>query len=121
MLVHFERLVAVLAAKFGRMTAALVTSTASACFGCSQTFAIITTHQFMAPYYSQDSEGRSELAQDIGNTAVVIPALIPWNVAFTIPAAILSVDAGFVPYAFMLYLVPLFIWSRSIVSSTHSV
>ncbi len=121
MLIHFEKTVAKLAGRFGRFSAVLATSTVSACFGCSQTFAIITTHQFMEPYYHKSQTGRSDLAQDIGNTAVLIPALIPWNVAFTIPAAILSVDAGFIPYAFFLYMVPLFMWGRSFVQSSKNV
>lgn len=118
MLVHFEKSIAKLVRRFGRFSAVMATSIVSACFGCSQTFAIITTHQFMAPYYDQTERGRSDLAQDIGNTAVIIPALVPWNVAFTIPAAILSVDTGFIPYALFLYLVPLYMWGRSIVHSS---
>lgn len=113
MLSHFERHVAAIAGKLGRFAAVLVTSIVSACFGCSQTFSVITTYQFMAPYYEDSAEGRMQTAYDIGNTAVVIPALIPWNVAFTIPAAILSVDVGFIPYAFFLYLVPLSQWGLS--------
>ncbi len=117
MLAHFERTVGKLAKRFGRFAAVLATSTLSACFGCSQTFSIITTHQFVAPYYAKTPEERSGLAQDIGNTAVVIPALIPWNVASAVPAAILSVDAGFIPYAFFLYLVPLFIGGKAFVQT----
>lgn len=117
MLTHFEQTVAQLVQRFGRFAAVLGTSTVSACFGCSQTFSIITTHQFMAPYYAKNPEGRSQMAQDIGNTAVIIPALIPWNVASAIPAAILTVDAGFIPYAFFLYLVPLFIGSKAFVQT----
>ncbi len=109
MLIRFEENVAKLVHGLGRFAAMIVTSIVSSCFGCSQTFAIITTHQFMTPYYPQTPEGRSEEGQDIGNTAVLIPGLIPWNVAFSIPAAILSVDARCIPYAFFLYLVPLFI------------
>lgn len=118
MLVHLERTVAKLTSRFGRFTAVLATSTVSACFGCSQTFSVITTQQFMGPYYAKTAEGRMEMAQDIGNTAVIIPALIPWNVACAIPAAILSVDVGFIPYAFFLYMVPLFMWSKGFVQSS---
>ncbi len=121
MLIHFERSVAKLVERFGRFFAVFATSLVSACFGCSQTFAIITTHQFMEPYYEKTPSGRAEQAEDIGNTAVVIPALVPWNVAFTIPAAILSVDAGIIPYAFLLYLVPVFMWGRAIVHSRKNV
>lgn len=117
MLSHFEKTVETLVRRFGRFTAVLATSTVSACFGCSQTFALITTYQFMDPYYEKTPAGRSRLAADIGNTAVIIPALIPWNVANAIPAAILGVDYGFTPYAFFLYMVPVYIGLTEFVQS----
>lgn len=115
MLAALEATVASLARRFGRFSAALVTGVAGACFGCSQTFAIISTHQFLSPYYDDTERERAQLARDIGNAAVLTPALIPWNVAFTIPAAIMAVDARCLPYAFFLYLTPLCVWVRSIV------
>lgn len=113
MLVEFERHVDKLVAAMGRYTGILATAVAGSCFGCSQTFAIVTTNQFMAKYYGQSSREKLDLAEDIGNSAVVVPALIPWNVAFTIPAAILGVGKGAILYAFYLYLVPLFFLIRS--------
>lgn len=117
MLKPLETFVAALVKRFGRFSGALVTGVVSACFGCSQTFAIISTHQFLSPYYEKTASGREQLARDIGNAAVLTPALIPWNVAFTIPAAILAVDARCLPYAFFLYLAPLYMWGRSIVKT----
>ncbi len=115
MLKSLETFVAALVKRFGRFSGALVTGVVSACFGCSQTFAIISTHQFLSPYYEKTASGRAQLARDSGNAAVLTPALIPWNVAFTIPAAILAVDVRCLPYAFFLYLAPLYMWGRSIV------
>lgn len=117
MLAALETSVAQLVQRYGRFSGALVTGVVSACFGCSQTFAIISTHQFLSPYYEKTESGRAQLARDIGNAAVLTPALIPWNVAFTIPAAILAVDARCLPYAFFLYLAPLYMWGRSIVKT----
>lgn len=119
MLIRFEQKVDALVRHFGRFSAMIVTSTIGSCFGCSQTFAIITAHQFMEPYYPKTAEGKAEEAQDIGNTAVLIPGLIPWNVAFSIPAAILAVDARCIPYAFFLYLAPLFIWGKEKLKKTR--
>jgi NhaC family Na+:H+ antiporter len=59
------------------------------------------------PEYKENEKGNYKLALDLENTVVVIAALIPWNIAALVPATILNTDAGFIPYAVYLYLVPL--------------
>jgi len=44
---------------------------------------------------------------DIENSAVVISPLVPWNIAAGVPAATLTATAGFIPFAFYLYLIPI--------------
>ncbi|GAB4374940.1 MAG: Na+/H+ antiporter NhaC family protein [Elainellaceae cyanobacterium] len=86
-----------------------VVGIASAAFGCTQTIAILLTQQLMQQKYRQ--EGLSdELAIDLENTVVVLAPLIPWNIAGLVPATILMTDAGFIPYACYLYLLPLCSW-----------
>ena len=85
-----------------------VISIFSAAFGCTQTIAIILTHQLVASKYRQQKLDDTQLAVDLENTAVVISPLIPWNIAGLVPATVLSVNSDFIPYAFYLYLVPLF-------------
>jgi NhaC family Na+:H+ antiporter len=55
-------------------------------------------------------QGKSNyhLALDIADSAVVISVLIPWNVAGLIPAKMLGFDARFIPFAFFLYILPLY-------------
>lgn len=89
---------------FGTM---IVTGIFSASFGCSQTLAIMLVYQLVNKLYERTGKDKYELAVDIENTVIVISALIPWNIAGAVPAAALSVDAGFIPYAFYLYLLPL--------------
>ncbi|MCC3511027.1 MAG: hypothetical protein JGK29_18595 [Microcoleus sp. PH2017_17_BER_D_A] len=74
-----------------------VISIFSAAFGCTQTIAIILTHQLVESKYRQQKLDDYQLAVDLENTAVVISPLIPWNIAGLVPA-----------YAFYLYLIPLF-------------
>lgn len=38
----------------------------------------------------------------------MISPLIPWNIAGLVPATVLNVNSDFIPYAFYLYLIPLF-------------
>jgi Na+:H+ antiporter, NhaC family len=47
------------------------------------------------------------LALDIEDTAVVLAPLVPWNIAGAVPAAALTATAGFIPFAFYLYLIPI--------------
>jgi NhaC family Na+:H+ antiporter len=85
-----------------------VISILSAAFGCTQTIAILLTHQLVEKKYKKEGLDDYQLAVDLANTAVVISPLIPWNVAGIVPATVLSVNSDFIPYAFYLYLVPMF-------------
>ena len=102
-----EVIVEKISAKFGRLTATTVMSMLTATFGCSQALAIIMTHQLVKKEYIKTRADEKCLAVDIENTAVVVSPLIPWNISGALPAAALAVGAGFIPYAFFLYLLPL--------------
>ncbi|KAB8332258.1 Na+/H+ antiporter NhaC family protein [Scytonema tolypothrichoides VB-61278] len=93
---------------FGTSTVGL----ASAAFGCTQTLAILLTHQLVKEKYEQERLDNYELATDIENTAVVLSPLIPWNIAGLVPATLLMTDSGFIPYAVYLYLIPVWNWVR---------
>lgn len=87
--------------------ATLLISIFSCAFGCSQTIGIVMTQQLVEPNYASLEKGNYQLARDLGNTAIVVAPLIPWNIAGLVPAQILLVDANFIPYAVYLYLLPL--------------
>lgn len=79
----------------------------TAAFGCTQTIAILLTQQLVQKKYKENKKGHYKLALDLENTVVVLAPLIPWNIAGLVPATILSTDAGFIPFAIYLYLLPL--------------
>ena len=81
---------------------------AAAAFGCTQTIAILLTQQLVEEHYEQKLN-RYQLAVDLENTAVVLSPLIPWNIAGLVPATLLDTDFRYIPYAFYLYFLPLFI------------
>lgn len=91
----------------GLYAGTVVTSFATAAFGCNQTLAVMLTHQLIQGAYENKRLNRYRLALDLENTVIVISALIPWNIAGAVPAAALSADAGFIPYALYLFFVPL--------------
>lgn len=88
----------------------ILVSLVSAAFGCTQTMAIVLTHQLTQKQYQQQALSPYQAAVDLENTAVVLSPLIPWNIAGLVPATVLMVGPGFIPYAVYLYLVPLCNW-----------
>ena len=113
MLRSFQNLITKISEKFGLFAGALFTSIVSNCFGCSQTFGIVTTHQFIEDHYqksySSEEEGNKALSLDLGNSAMMVAPLIPWNISCAFPAAVLAVNFSFIPYELFLYLVPIYI------------
>lgn len=97
-----------------RLLATTLIGTLSAAFGCTQTIAILLTQQLLGPTYHRTEAPPPALALDLENTVVVISPLIPWNIAGLVPATILGVNAGFIPLACYLYLLPLvsLLWLR---------
>jgi NhaC family Na+:H+ antiporter len=79
----------------------------AASFGCSQTLAVMLTYQMVRNMYDSSKIGKYELAVDIEDTAIVISALIPWNIAGALPAAALTADSSYSIYSYYLFLLPL--------------
>lgn len=86
----------------------IIVGIAAAAFGCTQTIAILLTQQLVQESYQNKKLDNYQLAVDLENTVVVLSPLVPWNIAGLVPATILMTNLGFIPYAFYLYLLPLF-------------
>ncbi|WP_010299313.1 Na+/H+ antiporter NhaC family protein [Clostridium senegalense] len=85
-----------------------ITSIFTAAFGCNQSIAIVLTHQLMDKSYETKNIDKYKLAIDLENTAVLLSALIPWNIAAFVPTTTMDVSGvGFMPFALYIYLVPL--------------
>lgn len=93
--------------KVGIYAGTVVTSFATAAFGCNQTLAVMLTHQLTQSAYEKKRLSRYRLALDLENTVIIVSPLIPWNIAGAVPAAALAADSGFIPYALYLFFVPL--------------
>ena len=91
-------------------TGTTLISLLSAAFGCTQTITILLTHQLVSPQYRHQGYSSQQIAIDLENTAVVLAPLVPWNIAGLVPATLLLVGPGFIPFAVYLYLVPLCNW-----------
>jgi len=91
-----------------------ITSVFAAAMGCSQVFAVIMTNMLNKRAYEKNNMDNSVLAIDLENTAIMISALIPWNLALFAPSTILGADASCIPYLFYVYFLP--IWSLMILN-----
>ena len=86
-----------------RSGCALLTSIAAGMVACNQTLTIILTYQLCRDIIPD----RSELADTLGHSAMVIAPMIPWSIAAVVPIS--SIDAPYtcIAAACYLYLLPL--------------
>jgi NhaC family Na+:H+ antiporter len=94
--------------RFELFVTTIIVSTVTAAFGCTQALSIILTDQLVKKTYKDKGVSNTELAVNIENTAVLISPAIPWNIAGLVPATTLGVGIGFIPFAFYLFLVPIY-------------
>ncbi len=92
-----------LAGKIGRFPAMTAVSTLCAAVLCNQAVTSMMGEQLLGRTYGD----REELAMDIENSGILIAGLIPWSIACSIPLAMLGAGPGAIPYALLLWLIPI--------------
>ena len=92
-----------LAGRIGRFPAMIAVSTLGAAVLCNQAVTSMMGEQLLGRAYAD----REELAMDIENSGILIAGLIPWSIACSIPLAMLGADGRAIPYALLLWLIPL--------------
>ena len=109
--------------KIGIFAAAILTSIIAGAFGGSQTLAVMLTYQLIRNMYNSADADKYMLAVDLEDTAIVISALIPWNIAGAVPAEELTEGSSYILYSFFLYLIPLvnLIMRRFKVDNRHKI
>ncbi len=86
----------------------VIVSIITSMIGANQTITVIMTEQIIEKVYDEKKIEKIDLAKDIENSAIVIPAIIPWNIACYLPCTMLGISSfKFVPYAFYIWLIPL--------------
>lgn len=102
--------------RIGVYGATLMTSIAAAAAACNQTLAIMLTQQLGAGLYrsaSSDDETatgstpESRQAIDLEDSAVIVPAMIPWSIACAVPLSIIGAPVASIAAACFLYLLPI--------------
>lgn len=97
------RFVERIARRCGRFAASVVVSLGTGMIFCNQSVAIVMGNQLL--HHTYDDPG--EQAVDMENSGVVLSPLIPWNIACSIPLAVLGANESALPYAVLLYMIPL--------------
>lgn len=85
-----------------------VTAIVMSAISCNQVLAAMLTCQMNEEIIPD----REELAIALENTAILIPALIPWSIASAVPIAMIGAPIGSILSAVYIYLVPIcnFLW-----------
>ena len=106
LLVEVERGVTFLFHTVGGYVTNLIVSTTVSAVACNQTLAILLSAQIQNRLYTGE-QARTILALRLENTVILISALIPWNIALSLPLSILDAGPDSIPYMLFLWLMPL--------------
>ncbi len=93
--------------RIGRFPTMILLSILASMVLCNQTIVVMMEHQLIGPVYARSGAEHEELAMDIANSGVTIAGLIPWCIACAVPLSMLGVGIEALPYACLLYLIPL--------------
>jgi NhaC family Na+:H+ antiporter len=94
--------------KIGVFETMLIVSFFASVIGCTQTLAIVIVFQMMKNQEQYMGAGRTNLALDLENSVVFMAPLVPWNIAGAVPAESIGVGNLFIPFAFFLYILPIY-------------
>lgn len=98
-----------------------IASFVSAAFGGNQSIAVVMVSRFMRKVYEVLEVDNYEFATDISNTAILMSALIPWNIANFVIANTLELSpVKIVPFSFYLYIPILYNYVRLSKSERNS-
>lgn len=76
--------------------------------GCNQSIAVVMTIDLMKRIYDAKVISREVFAIDIENSAIVLAAAIPWNLASLFPATVMELpDLRYLTYSYFIFLIPL--------------
>ncbi len=100
----YQDKLASMATKTRPFASAFVSGIFGSLIGCSQTLAIFLQLLLLEKVYPESDNEQKALA--IGNSAILLSALVPWNIAMAAPLAIIGAPALGGIFAFYLYLTP---------------
>lgn len=107
MLNRLDKVVSALSDRVGTFPAMILTSLAASAVFCNQVITIVMSSTFFRPMYEIQGRTREELALDMENCCITVPAFVPWCILCSVPLRLLGVPYRALLYAVFLYAVPL--------------
>ncbi len=104
LLEDFRHMHAALSLRLGSYPSTVITSFCTAALACNQTLAILLTQQLCAP----TEPDKRRLALFLEDSVVLISPLLPWNIAFSLAAVTIQQGHDIIPFAFYLWMLPLY-------------
>ena len=96
-----------IACKWGLFPATVLVSLVAGMVFCNQSIIIMMAYPLLRDVYEHCGHGNEELALDVENSGIVMAALIPWNIAGSVPLQMLDAGSAAIPYMVLLYMIPL--------------
>lgn len=85
-------------------------SVASAALLCNQSIALVLTEQMIGESFRRSGKGGLLLSQALGNTAIVLAAVVPWSIAGSVPLEAMGSSVLAIPFSFFLFAAPVCDW-----------
>jgi len=104
--------------KFGSFPVMLVSSIVFGMIFCNQTIAVLMCASVLEQSYDKMNICHEQMAVEIGCSAIDLCGLIPWCIACSVPLGIMGVGVNILPYAFLLYLLPITYFVRDRMGKT---
>lgn len=112
-----KKLIEQISKKFTRFGGMIFTGFLTSAIACNQSLATMLTYQLTKDIY----DNKYKHAVDIENTAILIPSLLPWNIAVAIPMATIGVPSITIIYSFFAYIVPIYNFLLAVFKKDKSV
>jgi NhaC family Na+:H+ antiporter len=91
----YQESLARMSAKRHPFASALVNGIFTSAIGCSQTLAVFLQVPFLDKVYSESENEKKALA--IGDSSILLSALVPWNIAMAAPLTIIGAGSSLLP------------------------
>ena len=99
-----------MARRTGLYVTTAAVSVASAALLCNQSIALVLTGQMMGESFRRSGKDGLLLSQALGNTAIVLAAVVPWSIAGSVPLEAMGASALAFPFSFFLVAAPVCDW-----------
>lgn len=97
-----------LSQRIGRYPVMLMLGAGACALFCNQTIGAIMQNQLSDALYGDSEKEKYRKMIDMENSVILEAGLVPWCIACSVPLAMLGADVHSVPFAFYLWLVPIF-------------